>query len=301
MENIVVGAHIPFSSKDGVFKTLKCQPDAYDCFQIYIGNPRSFGGSELKSKDLLKVRRKYKDKLFVHASLVYNLCGSKEGESCPKYARNLEFTRKGLIRDLDECALMGCGLVVHIGAAKDRDWGIAKVVETIEYVLSKDSAVTEKYSGLLGRDIKKERLLLLENSAGEGTKLGRDIPELAKIYNMLKMGKENVKFCVDSCHGFAAESMDFGSVDGINKFWEEWEEKIGKDKIMLFHLNDSKGEFGCKKDRHEVLTFGKIWEGKVDVLKHFLLSAKSRRIPLILERKEDTTEKEALLCKSLVQ
>lgn len=296
MNKSLIGAHVSFSCSKGIRKTLEEQPDIYDCFQVYISSPQSFSSPCFEKEELFSVRNK---RLFVHASLVYNLCGSKEGELCPKYQRNLAFTRKGLARDLDICAMMGCGLVVHIGAAKEREWGMKKVAETVDVVLSENSDLTESYSEFLGKDIRKERLLLLENCAGEGTKLGRDIPELAKIYSLIQ-NKTQTKFCIDTCHGFASGTMDFSSFSGIDEFWKEWEETLGKDKIELFHLNDSKGEFGSKKDRHETLLCGKIWEEKHLELAYFLDSARRRNIPMILERKEDTMEKEALLCKKLL-
>ncbi|ALX27569.1 putative endonuclease 4 [Golden Marseillevirus] len=239
-------------------------------------------------------------KLFVHANLMYNLCGSKEGETCPKYKRNLEFCRKGLCRDLDICAVLGAPLVVHVGAAKDREWGISKVVETVDFVLSQESDLTTKYSKALGSHVKQERILVLENSAGEGTKLGRDLKELFAIWSQVK-NKKQVKICIDTCHGFASGSINFGTIRGINSFWEEWDSLFLHEALCLFHLNDSKTPFGSKVDRHETLLCGHIWEDKPEVLQHFLREAKKRQIPLVLERKEDTIQKEMQVCHALVK
>lgn len=284
--SLCIGVHVPFID----FETLETCP--FDCTQIYFGN--NLGVS---LEQLLSFRNSGK-KLFVHASLMYNLCGSKEGESCPKYKRNLEFTRNGLLRDLDICAVLGAPLVVHVGAAKDRDWGISKVAETVDFVLSQKSCLTDKFSKALGRDIRKERLLLLENCAGEGTKLGRDIPELFSLWSRIK-NKEQTKFCIDTCHGFASGTMNFGTKDGIREFWKEWTLLFPDGSLHLFHLNDSKTPFGSKVDRHETLLCGYIWDGKPEVLQYFLESAKERSIPLVLERKDDTIEKELEVCKAL--
>nr|WNL49788.1 APendonuclease family 2 protein [Marseillevirus sp.] len=298
--SLCVGSHIPFSSKVGVCQSVESADLPLDCYQLYISNPKAFSSTEYKQSDLLSFRKSGKT-LFVHASLIYNLCGSKEGEDCPKYKRNLEFTRNGLSHDLDVCALMGAkGLVVHVGAAKDREWGCRKVAETVDFVLKEESKLTDRYSKILGKDIRKERLLLLENCAGEGTKLGRDIPELFKIWSLIK-NKKQVGFCIDTCHGFASGSMDFGTEKGIQEFWKEWEEYFPKDSLRLFHLNDSKGVLGCKVDRHETLLCGKIWEDKPEVLACFLNEAKEKEIPLILERKDDTVEKELGICRVLVE
>ncbi|BAU80210.1 AP endonuclease family 2 protein [Tokyovirus A1] len=297
--SLCIGSHISFSSKDGICKSVESDL-SLDCYQLYISNPKAFSSTEYKESDLLSFRKSGK-KLFVHASLIYNLCGSKEGEDCPKYKRNLEFTRRGLAHDLDVCALMGArGLVVHVGAARDREWGCQKVAETVNFVLKERSKLTDRYSEILGKDIRKERTLLLENCAGEGTKLGRDIPELFKIWSLIER-KEQVGFCVDTCHGFASGSMDFGKTKGIDSFWREWEEHFPKESLRLFHLNDSKGILGCKVDRHETLLCGRIWENKPEVLAHFLEGAKGREIPLVLERKDNTVEKELEICRALVE
>nr|WQM87235.1 AP endonuclease family 2 protein [Marseillevirus cajuinensis] len=298
--SLCVGSHIPFSSKLGVCKSVESADLPLDCYQVYISNPKAFSSTEYKVSDLLAFRESEK-KLFVHASLIYNLCGSKEGEECPKYKRNLEFTRKGLSHDLDVCALMGAGgLVVHVGAAKERKWGCRKVAETIDIVLNEKSKLTDEYSKVLGKDIRKERLLLLENCAGEGTKLGRDIAELFEIWSLVQ-NKDRVGFCIDTCHGFASGSMDFGTEKGIQEFWEEWNKYFPENSLRLFHLNDSKGVLGCKVDRHETLLCGRIWEDKPEVLSCFLKGAKERKIPLVLERKDDTIEKELEICRALVE
>ncbi|AMQ10857.1 putative endonuclease 4 [Brazilian marseillevirus] len=286
--SLCVGAHVPFTS----FEDLQHCP--FECIQIYFGN-----NSDVSMGQLQAFQRSGK-KLFVHASLMYNLCGSKEGEDSPKYKRNLEFARNGLLKDLDICAVLGATLVVHVGAAKDRTWGISKVAETVDFVLSEKSSVTDKFSKDLGRDIRKERVLLLENSAGEGTKLGRDIPELFSLWSQIK-NKEKTKFCIDTCHGFASGTMDFGTKDGIRDFWKEWDEYFPRDSLSLFHLNDSKTPFGSRVDRHETLLCGYIWDEKPHILEFFLGSAKERSIPLILERKDDTIEREILVCKALVK
>ncbi|AHC54932.1 putative endonuclease family 2 [Tunisvirus fontaine2] len=284
--SLCVGAHVPFIN----FETLETCP--YDCIQIYFGN-----NSNVSLGQLLSFRKSGK-KLFVHASLMYNLCGSKEGESCPKYKRNLEFARNGLAKDLDICAVLGAPLVVHVGAAKDRGWGISKVAETVDFALSQKSCLTDKFSKALGRDIRRERLLLLENCAGEGTKLGRDIPELSSLWSQIK-NKEQTKFCIDTCHGFASGTMNFGTKEGIQEFWKDWTQVFPEGVLHLFHLNDSKTPFGSKVDRHETLLCGHIWDEKPEILQYFLESAKERGVPLVLERKDDTIEKELEICKAL--
>ena len=57
--------------------------------------------------------------------------------------------------------------------------------------------------------------------------------------------------------------------------------------MLVIHLNDSKKEFGCKKDRHESIGLGYLFNkdlgGSFDGLKVIIEFAKNNSIPIILE------------------
>ena len=75
----------------------------------------------------------------------------------------------------------------------------------------------------------------------------------------------------------------------------EFEEKIGLDKLWVIHINDSAFELGGKMDRHENIGFGKIG---LEALKKVVWHPKFNGIIKLLEtpreRKEYKEEIETL-------
>ena len=101
-------------------------------------------------------------------------------------------------------------------------------------------------------------LLILENSAHQGTEIGYSIDHLARIYDgITEENRAKIGFCLDTCHAFAA-GYNFCEEDGVTGFFEEFEEKIGLEKVVCIHLNDSKKKCNSCVDRHERLGVGMI-------------------------------------------
>ena len=70
----------------------------------------------------------------------------------------------------------------------------------------------------------------------------------------------HVGVCLDSCHIFAAgypitEPSDY--VETMRQF----DSIVGRSRIKIFHINDSKRELGSKVDRHEHIGQGEIGPG----------------------------------------
>ena len=98
----------------------------------------------------------------------------------------------------------------------------------------------------------------LRNSAHQGTEIGYSIDHIARIYDgITEENREKIGFCLDTCHAFAA-GYNFCEEDGVTGFFEEFEEKIGLDKVVCIHLNDSKKKCNSCVDRHERLGVGMI-------------------------------------------
>ena len=117
--------------------------------------------------------------------------------------------------------------------------------------------------------------ILLETMAGKGNECGRNIDQIAYIINKCN-NNEHLQVCVDTCH-----INDAGyNVSEFDKYLEEFNQKIGIDKIYCIHLNDSKNELSSHKDRHENLGFGTIG---FDALYSVATNEKLKDIPKILE------------------
>ena len=118
---------------------------------------------------------------------------------------------------------------------------------------------------------------LLENTAGQGSNLGWQFEHLSFIIDGVKQ-PERVGVCIDTCHTFAAgyglddESYD-ETIDAI-------EDTFGTEKIMAFHLNDSKQPFGSRKDRHEHIGEGEMG---IEPFRNLLNDGRFEQIPMYLE------------------
>jgi deoxyribonuclease-4 len=100
--------------------------------------------------------------------------------------------------------------------------------------------------------------------------------------------KERVAVCVDTCHVFAA-GYDIATEKGWKKTFEEFDAVIGLDRLVAFHVNDSKRELGSRIDRHEHIGKGKIG---LEGFRCLMQDSRFKNIPKILEtpKSEDMHE-----------
>ncbi len=118
--------------------------------------------------------------------------------------------------------------------------------------------------------------LLLENTAGQGTYLGGEFVQLAR---MMEGFSERVGVCFDTCHAHAA-GYDLASAAGYAQTMAEFEREIGFERLFFFHLNDSLKECGSKVDRHAHLGAGTIG---LDGFARLVRDERFRQLPMILE------------------
>ncbi|MDQ2621915.1 MAG: deoxyribonuclease IV, partial [Actinomycetota bacterium] len=100
--------------------------------------------------------------------------------------------------------------------------------------------------------------VLIEQMAGHKGILGHTFAEIAGLVEAAG-GSERVGLCLDSCHLFAS-GYDIRTIDGIDTVLEGIDRDVGLERLKALHINDSKVEFGAKRDRHEDLGKGEIGE-----------------------------------------
>lgn len=152
-------------------------------------------------------------------------------------------------------------IVFHVGSNPDREEGIRNIAANVQRVNRRGG------------------LLLLENSAGQGNSIGRNVEEFRHIFENIDESK-GVGICLDTQHAFASGMCDFSSHESVVRCYDDLTSIA---PIGLIHLNDSVTPCcGCK-DRHESICQGRIWERDDETLQSVLDVSMDRKIPVILE------------------
>ncbi len=94
----------------------------------------------------------------------------------------------------------------------------------------------------------------LETTAGAGTALGFDFRHLASIAGLVR-DPRRLGFCFDTCHVTAA-GYDMSTGPRAGAVLDEFDEICGLRELRVFHLNDSIGPAGCRRDRHAHIGHG---------------------------------------------
>jgi len=295
--DIRLGFHLGLVN-GSLFQTFEAQTSTeLRSYQISIGSDPNFAISDLQqARRIIERNGKY---LCIHANLHYNLAGSVEHRRDPKFTQKIEYTCGCFAKELDVGVMLGSGAVVHVGACSDRKRGLFTVSKAIESALRRKTPLTKQYAKTLGipeDEFLGRRKIILENSSGSinGNKLGDSLEEFVEIYDKIDHElKPQVKICIDTAHLFASGEADLGHRRCIDRFFKDFDEKLGLDKLELFHLNDSRVAFDTKKDRHENFGSGYLFGGedRLECLEYLISRAERLRIPLIGEPPGDDVDK----------
>ncbi|SFS49489.1 deoxyribonuclease IV [Marininema halotolerans] len=238
-------------------------------FQVFTKNPRGLRPKKVDYADAEKgvaFCRENGITLVAHTPYITNL-------STPK-ADLHEVTVRSIKEDLHIAESYGAvGAVVHCGkhVGEGEEEGTRRMVETLNEILA---------------DYEGDTLLLLENTAGQGTELGLAIEDLVKIREATDV-PDKIGFCFDTCHGFASGAWNLETFDEMVKTMEE----TGYLKsLVAIHFNDSKVPFQSRKDRHEKIGKGEIG---AEALTRFLHCEQFEGLPIILETPVEKEEEYA--------
>lgn len=237
---LLIGSHT--SVAGGLYNALtRGSSIGATTLQIFTANQRQWHPKVPTELDVEQFRVKQEesgiDQIMSHASYLINL-GSPNQEMLKK-------SRDAFREEVERCQLLGISyLNFHPGAALDSPKKVC--LDTII-----ESMLTVQ--DLLGDD---KLRLLIETTAGQGSLIGATFEEIAYLIEGTK-GKIPVGVCLDTCHIFAA-GYDIRTSQGWEKTLAAFDEKIGKQFLRAFHLNDSMKPLGSRKDRHAPLGEGEI-------------------------------------------
>ena len=257
---MIIGSHVSFGEKQLLGSLEEAISYNANALMFYTGAPQNTIRKPISDKLLDDAINYAKENNFdfnnivCHAPYIINLANKSQADKW-------DFSINFLINEIKRCEKLGVNkIVLHPGSSVGitQEEGLDNIIEALKIILENDTNVN----------------ILLETMAGKGNECGRTIDQIAYIIN--NVNSNLLKVCVDTCH-----INDAGyNVNEFDQYLEEFDQKIGIDKIYCIHLNDSKNILGSHKDRHENIGFGEIG---FEALYKVLTNKKLENIPKILE------------------
>jgi deoxyribonuclease-4 len=228
-----------------------------DALQVFIDNPTAWKRRMEPPAELPAFRERLAalgiGPIAVHASYLVNLAGPAED----LFERSVAL----LAHELAAAPSFGARFVnVHVGSHKGAgvEAGVARVADGIARVLEGVPTGAEVAVGLPDAP-----LLVLENSAGSGDGIGVNLEELEAIFEAVAIrgiAAGRVGLCLDTAHLWAA-GHDVATAEGVDALVDALAARIGLERLVMIHLNDSKAARGARLDRHEHIGAGEMGEG----------------------------------------
>jgi deoxyribonuclease IV len=259
---MLLGAHMSISG--GVHTAFE-RGKLVGCttMQIFSKNNNQWKGKPLTDSDIINYKNEAKktniEPVVVHSSYLINLCA--------KDKTILIKSRESFIDELNRCHSLGIPYFVfhpgsHVGQGEET--GLKIIAESL-------NMLHEKTKGYRVKSV-------VEVTAGQGSNLGYRFEQIRNLIDMVD-NKKRMGVCIDTCHLFAA-GYDISSETGYEKSFQEFDNIIGLKRLLVIHLNDSKGILGSRLDRHEHIGKGRIGDTGFSLLmndKRFI------NVPKILE------------------
>lgn len=264
-----IGAHV--STAGGIDKAPeRAAAVACETFQCFSRPPQGGKAPELKPEIVSNFKAemaKYGIKAFyIHTPYLINLASLEPRIRHSSIAMLREELERGSM-------LNALYVMTHTGSHKDQtlEEGLSTAIKSIKSALDGFTGNTK---------------LLLEIAAGSGNVLGDTFEEIGEMIHELKGLSGFGGVCFDTAHAFAS-GYDFRTPDKAKRVIEDFDKHIGLDFLKLSHVNDSKVDFGMKRDLHEHIGKGFIKEEGIASL---LKTKQFQNIDWILETEPEGRE-----------
>ncbi len=267
-KKLLLGAHLSIS---GGFEQAIIKGEEIGCtaLQIFTKSSRQWASKPItpEQAQLFKNTLNHSSCQLIisHASYLINIGTSDE-----------ELRRKSILalkEELTRCHMLGIPfLVLHPGAFTHTslEEGLDNAGQALTEVLKLDTGNT---------------MILLENTAGQGSSLGSTFEQLAAIANNVTP-QERIGVCFDTCHGFAA-GYAFSTQQQYTALWHHFDDLIGLQRLKAFHCNDSAKALGSRVDRHAHIGQGAMG---LEAFRLLMNDEKFLDIPKILETPKSATD-----------
>lgn len=258
------GAHIstkkPFSDAITRATDLGC-----DCMQIFANAPQRWNPTFVPEEEIIRFNQLNEESniqpIIIHSIYLVNLASNN-----PFF---LKASISSLVNDMTKSyKIGGFGVNTHLGSTLggDSKKALEKTVSVIKEVLNQSQS---------------NQHFIIENSAGAGNVIGDTLEEIGQIVK--EVGSERVRVLIDTAHAFAS-GYDLKTNRGLNSFIDQFEREIGLDRLIGFHLNDSKALLGSHRDRHADIGKGELG---LDAFKNLINHQKLKDLIGILETPQD--------------
>lgn len=241
---MIIGAHESIAGgTELVFARAREHGD--DCLQIFTRNQQQWRAKPVSDEEAAafheeSARLGYPlEEVLVHNSYLINL-GSSDKEKRKK-------SIAAMLEEVQRCEKLGLRLLnLHPGshAGKGEADGLAWIVES--------------FNELLEKTARSPVIYVLEITAGQGSSLGYRFEHMRTIIDGAS-DPSRFAVCLDTAHTLAA-GYDFRTEKGYEEVMAEFDAVIGLDRLVAFHLNDSKKPIGSRVDRHEEIGKGYVGE-----------------------------------------
>jgi len=256
------GAHV--SAAGGIHTTLdRAEAMGADAVQLFTQSPRMWRPTNHDPASFEAFRERRADLeiapggVLAHALYLVNLAAPDDAIH--------EKSRAALRNTMEvACAIEADGVVFHLGShlGAGLEVGIERCVPPLKEALQLCNDTT---------------WLLLEDSAGAGGTIGRDLDELAQVYDACD-AHERLGVCLDTCHLYVS-GVDITDGETLDELLDDLDARIGLDRLRALHINDAVDPLGSNRDRHANIGEGQLGR-KLGV---FLAHPRLQGLPAFLE------------------
>ncbi|MBI2724540.1 MAG: deoxyribonuclease IV [Chloroflexi bacterium] len=255
-----IGAHV--STTGGICTGFaRAEAIGAECMQIFESAPQQWGTAKLDDATVAEFRACHEASsigpVFIHGKYLMNLASPD-----PKIFKTSASTLRSSLNIAGRIGAVG--VIFHTGSHLGSGLG-----SVFEQICTAATAVLA--------DTPDDTLLIFENSAGEGGKIGSRFSDLGQI--LKRVNNPRAKVCIDTCHAFAS-GYDLSSAAGVADAMAELDREVGFENVAAVHCNDSKTALGAGRDLHENIGAGYIGR---DGFAALLLHAGLQEVPFLLE------------------
>jgi deoxyribonuclease-4 len=263
------GSHMSIAG--GYYRAVEAAAEiGCDCVQLFTKNSNQWNAKPISQDEVERFTEALSSLGIVaplsHASYLINLASPDDAL--------WEKSIAAMVIEWQRAEQLGLdGVVVHPGAfvSSSESQGLDRIAQALQRIASD---VMPAHSWLL-----------LENTAGQGSCLGRTMEQLGWL--IARTGRSmHVGVCIDTCHAHAA-GYDMSQPEGLEELASQIDQWTESGVVRAVHLNDSKKGCGSRVDRHEHIGHGTIG---VEGFERFLHHPLFRDLPMYLETEKGPAE-----------